>query len=432
MAPIKVAVVGLGRRAWGVYFEILPKLKDFFTVTAVCDPLKEYADQAGGRLGVPAFISLRELVAAGCAEGAILVTPPESHHSGSIFLSRAGIHHVVETPMALTLRQCREMIDESGRAGAVLHVNEQFFREPLLAFAKQIIGAGVIGPVGRITWFHGHTGYHNNSIWQHLAGGKPLAVNAVNHAMPLRRHLDGAGRWQDREHFRLHVLHFANLLVTDLAGNIKSALGRCPRPGYLEIDGTLGTLVGQPYDDAPAPWEGRAEVRLVAEEDYHRGGYAQSYAIQRVTTVGHRVNISDRLPHGGEFYKLRCWLPDRLLEYENPLHRYGIVDGYLSAVGMSLLDFHRQVRQKAPPEFSNESAAGSAEIESAFARSAELGGARVELPFTEETAAERGLLRELRQQLGADPMDVDAMLDAVFPRNYELSAWEQERQPPGA
>jgi hypothetical protein len=166
----------------------------------------------------------------------------------------------------------------------------------------------------------------------------------------------------------------------------------------------------------------------VAEEDYQRGAYAESFPIERVTLVGHRVNITDRLPHGGEFYRLRCRLPGGMLEYENPMYGHGITDGYLSAVAGSLMDFHRQVRHKAAPEFSPESAAASAEMESAFARSAELQGARVALPFDEETAAEREALAALRQRFGVDPMDAEAMLEVAFPRNYELDAWEKERK----
>jgi len=418
MSAIRVALIGLGRRAWGVYFPILKALKDKLELAAVCDRARQSVDEAAEHLGVPGFCSVRELVPAGVAEAAIICTPIESHHAMSLFLSRSGVHQVCETSMAMTLRQCREMVAAARDAGVTLHVNEQFFREPVIAFTRQIIQAGIIGQVGRITYYHGHTGYHNNSIWQLYGGGKPAAVNAFTHAMPVHAYLDGAGRWQKEEGFRLRLLHFAGgLLGLDMAGNIKSALGRCPRPGYLEIDGTDGAIVAQPYD-RPAPWTGKAEVRLVAQEDWERGAYAESFPIERLTMVGHRVNISDRLTHGGEFHKLRCRLPGRTVEYDNPMLEYGLTDGYLSSVAASLMDFHAQVRQHAEPEFGLEQAVASAEMESAFARSVELGGGRVELPFAEETQAERAALAAVRSQYGVDPMDVDAMIDVAFPKNY--------------
>ena len=287
------------------------------------------------------------------------------------------------------------------------------------------LDAGVIGPVGRVTYFHGHTGYHNNSIWQHLAGEAPTAVNAVTHSMPVRPHLDGAGRRHDTEAFRLRVLHFpGGMLGVDMAGNIKSAMGRCPRPGYLEIDGQCGAIVAQPYDDSPAPWNGRAEVRLVAEEDYQRGAYAESFPIERVTHVGHRVNYSDQLAHSGDYHGLRCRLPDGLVEWLNPMLAHGIADGYLSAVAGSLLDFHGQLRRGAEAEFSAAQAAASQEMESAFALSVQRGGSPVDFPPAEEPESDQAALDALRARFGVDPRDVDAMIEVSFPKDYVPQARE--------
>ena len=84
------------------------------------------------------------------------------------------------------------------------------------------------------------------------------------------------------ETFRNRSFHFANgLLVTDLAGNIKGALGRYDRPGLMEIDGSHGAIV----QEAVGHWTGRAEVRLVPE---HRrldgsGGYSDGTRCFTVT-----------------------------------------------------------------------------------------------------------------------------------------------------
>ena len=419
MNPVKIALLGAGRRAHGVYFNVLPRLREHFELAAVCDPVPEYADKAAGRMGVPGFTSLRELVAAGVVEAAIICSPPESHHAISLLLSRHGINHICETPMAMTLRQCREMAAAAAENGVVLHINEQFFREEVIAMARLIVAEGVIGDVHRMTWFHGHTGYHNNSIWQVLAGGAPEAVNAIRHTMPVHRHLDGASRWQETETYRLRVMHFpGGLLVTDSTANVKSAMGRYPRPGYLEIDGTEGAIIAQAYDGRPAPWNGRAEVRLVAEEDYTRGAYAESYPIERITMVGHRINISEQLPHNGEVHALRVKLPRRTLTYENPMLEYGLGDHYLATVAESTLDFLGGVRGE-EREFTIEMAVTSGEMEAAFARSVAAGGARVALPVpAEEGPGEIACLEALRKKYGVDPMDGEAMLEIAFPINY--------------
>ena len=100
MDPIKVAFVGVGRRAREVYFRFLPKLRELFHLVAVCDPLPAAADEAGEQLDVPAFHSVAELVRARPMEAVIYATPFETHHAISLYLSRHGLHHVCETPMA--------------------------------------------------------------------------------------------------------------------------------------------------------------------------------------------------------------------------------------------------------------------------------------------------------------------------------------------
>ncbi len=418
--PLKIALLGLGRRAWGCYFPILAALRDHIRVIAVCDPIPEMADRAAAHWDCPAYTSAAQLLRDRPMEAAVCVTPPESHHALSVSLSRSGVHNLVETPMAPAMSLCRSMVEEAGKAGVVLYVNEQFFRLPIIAMARQLIAAGILGDVHRATSFHGHTGYHNNSIWQVLAGQAPRTVNAIEHTMPLPRHLDGAARWQESETFCLRTYNFpGGMLVCDMAGNIKSAFGRCPRPGMLEIDGTLGTFVEQPYDDRPAPWMSRAEVRLVAPEDYEQGAYARSYPVQRVTHVEHRINIVRDLPHGMPLEKLIVQLPGGEFDYRNPMLEYGLTDSYLSAVAQGVLEFVRAVREGGPLEFDASRAATSQEMEEACSLSASRGGAPVTLPLTEDGPAGRAATEAIRTKHGVDPFDVEAMMNVAFPLNYD-------------
>ena len=97
MSAVKVALIGVGRRGRAVYLPVLEAIKDELELVALCDRQRESAGEAAEQARVPAFHSVRDLVAAGAAQAAIVCTPVESHHAISVFLSRHGIHHVVET-----------------------------------------------------------------------------------------------------------------------------------------------------------------------------------------------------------------------------------------------------------------------------------------------------------------------------------------------
>jgi len=416
MQPVRVALIGCGRRAEGTYARYLPALAGLVELVAVCDPrpgaAARFAEQHGGR----PYRSLRALLRDRPMEAALVVTPPDSHHALSVTLSRAGIAHLVETPMAPTLAQCRSMRDEAAQAGVLLHINEQFFRRGLVLFARELMASGVIGDVHRISCFHAHLGYHNDSIHQILCGARPVAVNALEHHMPTPRYLDIGGRWQEGERFRMRAFHFENgMLVSDQAGNIKSGLGRCPRPGYLEIDGTHGSIVEIPHVE-PRPWRSRAYLRTVDDDALQAGGLAGNHPIRQ--RCGEELRTE--LCWDGDWERWEVDCHDERITLDNPMAAYGILNDGLAAAAASTCDFLRAVRGEADASFTVEHAVISAEMEAAAALSVERDGARVAWPIVDEPACDRAVFERLRADSGIDPMDVEALIDHAFPLSYDV------------
>ena len=137
-SPLKTALIGAGNRASSIYGAILPHLREWVRVVAVCDPVVEHAEQLAARLGARPFHSIHDLVAAELVEAALVVTPIPSHHSISALLSEHGIHHEVETAMAATLEQARDMVERAAKAGVVLRAAENFFRFPFDRMMKMV------------------------------------------------------------------------------------------------------------------------------------------------------------------------------------------------------------------------------------------------------------------------------------------------------
>ena len=236
ITPLNVALIGCGQRGNFIYLPILQKIGCFMNTVAVCDPNDANRKAGIGALGCAGFASLADLVAHKDEldlEAAIVVTPVHTHYAVSCYLSEHGIHSLVETSVASTLAQARVMFDCAEKHGVICRVAEQFFRDPWDRLARKLIDAGLIGDVGRMTNFHAHLGYHNNSRHQVFAGAAPAAVNAVTHTMDVAPYTHGRKKFSS-ETFRNVSFHFdSGLLITDIAGNIKSPLGRYPRPGVL-------------------------------------------------------------------------------------------------------------------------------------------------------------------------------------------------------
>lgn len=417
MEPVRIALIGAGRRMRTVYLGLLPHLGDAFTVSAVCDPLETSANELAKQLEVPAFKSLRDMVRARPMEAALIVTPGETHHALSVFLSRHGVPHMCETPLAPTFAQARAMVAEAEAHGVTMQLNEQFFRRDLLAFWKNLADEGVIGGVGRAVCLNGHLGYHTNSIFQRFAGSPAASVNAMAQSMPVQRYFDVARRWSEFEEFEVRFLSFANgFAAMDSAANVKGALGRCPRPGYLEIDGARGAFAEMPV--GPWPWESRAEVRIVPDGKFESGGHAVSYPILAVVEKDGTETTTDRIPYKGPVKRLLVRLPEGERSYENPTAARGLLNNYLSSTAQACLEFAHALRAGTPLSYPARAALESSAIDAAAALSLERDGVRVRLPLEEGPTRDAEALDALRSKLGVDPMDVDAMLDVAFPKNY--------------
>jgi len=411
--PIDVALVGTGTRSQEIYRPLLASLRPWLRLVAVCDPVREHADAYAGTVGVPAFSSLQELVRARPMEAALVVTPIDSHHAISCYLSQHGVHHLVETTMASTLRQAQEMVRTAAEHKVVLRIAENFFRFPFDRIAKRIAATGFLGPIKRLTCFQDHLGYHNNSRWIVLYGAYPESVQAIGHTMPTAPHRQGglrAHRYHEQEEFEARFYRFPDdRLVVDLAGNIKGMLGRYPRPGYTELDGARGTIVRQ----ATRPWHGEAEVRSCSDEALMSGGVAdQVFPIVHVAEGGVWASIHVDLPIGRVEY-VNPYRPS-----EHPTLNLGHYDRdyYGAAIMAHLVDFAQAVSGVAPSEYTEQDALMAMMMEAAARQSVLNGGETVPLPVAGEVEADRRELASLAAKYGVDPLDVEAMLGISYPK----------------
>ena len=433
--PVKVALIGAGSRASAIYGPAFASLEGWIEPVAVCDPVEEHAGALGEKLGLPAYGDIRALVRERPMEAALVVTPVPTHHSISVFLSSHGIHNIVETSWASFLEQSREMIDVARANGAVVRVAENFFRYPKERFAQLVRDSGFVGPIRRIVTYDSHTGYHNNSCWIRFAGSHPKWVQAVHHEMETPHFRSLPHRYHVAENHRLNVFAFdtpggGGLLVVDQAANVKNWLGRYPRDGYTEWQGTRGALVNQANPapaarryDGPEPSQRSRERSLFQREhlelrycadaghDHETGEPTISAVHDELSPVTHE--FTDR-----HWVRSYAWTRDGLLEHVNP-HRPAVTAAsrldYLTPVLGHLREFALNVRGLGETEFDEEDAHASLMMD-VLARESALSGRRLDYPLQGDSEVEAEARRKHRQQFGVDPMDVEGMLAVSHPR----------------
>jgi predicted dehydrogenase len=114
----RLAVVGTG--IMGANHARIAALHRDVELIAVVDPDTERADRLADAYGAKAFADVADCL--DLVDAAVVATPTEAHHQTGLTLLGAGIHTLVEKPIASTVRQATELIDAAHRAGVTLTV----------------------------------------------------------------------------------------------------------------------------------------------------------------------------------------------------------------------------------------------------------------------------------------------------------------------
>jgi predicted dehydrogenase len=142
----------MGRRHLAGLAELERCVGHLIELVAVCDRNEanagDLADEAETLLGRrPSVYSSIETMTRGAdgLEAADCTTDSGSHHIVASELLDAGLHAMVEKPLALTVRGCNRVIAAAERSGKVLSVAENFRRDPMNRLVRALLDAEVIG-----------------------------------------------------------------------------------------------------------------------------------------------------------------------------------------------------------------------------------------------------------------------------------------------
>ena len=135
---LRTAVIGvghLGRQHARIHADLAAEgLTSFATV---CDLNQKTAEEIGSQRNVPWTTDWRTLI--GRIDAVSLAVPTESHCEVAVPLLEAGIHVLVEKPIARTLDEADQMIAAAERSGAVLQVGHlERFNPALVALRPHV------------------------------------------------------------------------------------------------------------------------------------------------------------------------------------------------------------------------------------------------------------------------------------------------------
>ena len=142
---MKAAVIGvgsMGRQHARVYAEI-PGVD----LVAVADPDPKAGGAISQRFGVPSYASCEELLERSKPDVVSIVVPTSDHQRVAQTAIAAGVHLLIEKPIAATMKEGEEIIAAAAQAGVTLAVGHIERHNPAVMALKQHLDRGELGRI---------------------------------------------------------------------------------------------------------------------------------------------------------------------------------------------------------------------------------------------------------------------------------------------
>ncbi|KAI1309808.1 hypothetical protein F5Y03DRAFT_347430 [Xylaria venustula] len=190
--PVRIAVIGfgglIGRRHTA---HVLANTSA--TLAAVVDSAPGAPELAAQLApGVPYYRSVAEMLSAATPDAAIVCTPNAFHVSVGLELADAGVHLLVEKPLADTTAAARTLVDRGREKGVKLLVGHHRRFNPYIVAARKVLeasesepdgeGLGTVSAISGLWAAYKPEPYFASAPWRRSRrqGGGPIMINFVH------------------------------------------------------------------------------------------------------------------------------------------------------------------------------------------------------------------------------------------------------------
>lgn len=305
----RLGLVGCGRISKN-HFDAISRV-DGIDLVGVADIVPERANSAGAEHGVPAFTSLKSMLAGVNCDIVTIATPSALHPALGVEAANAGKHVVSEKPMAISLEGADSLISACAKNGVRLFVVKQNRLNPAIQLVKRAVDKGRFGRIHSanctVRWARPQE-YYDQAPWRGtwaMDGG--AFMNQASHYVDLIQWLAGPvesvvaitatqERKIEAEDSGAAVLRFENgaigvLDVTMLTypKNLEGSITILGDRGSVKIGGTavnrVETWLFEDYDDDDKLIDAAATTPPNVYGFGHQGYYANVVRLLRGEAV---------------------------------------------------------------------------------------------------------------------------------------------------
>jgi predicted dehydrogenase len=272
MAPFRLMIWGAGffTRKW---LEAITTREDVEVVgIASRTPERVEELQRDFKLsGATAYKGWEEAAGRGQADGVLITLPQTFHPDATVRALKAGLHVLVEKPLALDMASARAVYEEAGRhPNQTVMVDQNFRWRPHMQALRKAVQEGLVGRVGHIMI------ECRQQIRRTTVGGwrekmpDPYLLDFAIHHFDMMRYVTGdepvevmgksfrpSWSWLEGSSAAAAIVTMRNGAVVDYGGTMVSLGLETPQEGLVTFIGEKGTL----------HMDGKSQVNLLGQGD---------------------------------------------------------------------------------------------------------------------------------------------------------------------
>lgn len=305
-------------------------------LVSVYDQSKDAVESAIAGTAAKPCTDLKAFLDSGL-DAVVVSTPAYVHRELCVAAFDAGLHVLVEKPLANSVEGAEAIVAAAKRAGRILAVGFNLRFYPMVKFARRAVDDGVIGDVTHIRVFGGHDGVHKFSAdWEYKmpeSGGGAM--------MDIGIHMTDLARYFLRE--ITTVYGYMSESVWHVDGSEDNAIAVFKSP-----EGIVAS-----YQTTWSEWKGyKSHVEVYGDNGMVRAAYApmQNLLIAN-TTRGTRRQVRKFYPEIILREKLKGWQTTAFLSFQEELadflkmiggeYRVALADGH---AGLRSIEVSEAVR----------------------------------------------------------------------------------------
>jgi predicted dehydrogenase len=272
MEPFRLMIWGAGffARKW---LEVIAT-RDDLKVIAIASRTAERVEelQRDFKLGgATMYKGWEEAAGRGQADGVLITLPQMFHPEAAIRALEAGLHVLVEKPLALDMASARAVYEEAGRhPDRTLMVNQNFRWRPHVQALRRAVQDGLVGRVGHVM-IECRQQLRRKTVdgWRERMGD-PFLLDFAIHHFDMMRYAFGdevvrvvaqsfrpSWSWLDGNPAAAAIVTMRNGAVVDYGGTMVSLGLETPQEGLVTVIGEKGTL----------HLDGKSQLNLLGQGD---------------------------------------------------------------------------------------------------------------------------------------------------------------------